>query len=55
MAFFSVIAEGCPFRQHVMAGEGRIAGVVYLAGLVGGVILFDIVAAPLLRLAAFLS
>jgi hypothetical protein len=24
MAYFSVMAEGCPFRQHVMAGEGRL-------------------------------
>ncbi|MCL2140247.1 MAG: YeeE/YedE family protein, partial [Dehalococcoidia bacterium] len=26
MAYFSVMAEGCPFRQHVMAGEGRSSG-----------------------------
>ncbi|MCJ7769034.1 MAG: hypothetical protein MUO92_00955, partial [Dehalococcoidales bacterium] len=26
MAFFSTMAEGCPFRQHIMFGEGRMSG-----------------------------
>jgi len=55
MAFFSVQAEGCPFRQHVMAGEGRISGILYLAGLVVGVIFFDIVVLPYLKLFTLLS
>ena len=50
MAFFSTMAEGCPFRQHVMAGEGRISGLLYIAGLVVGVIFFDIVIIPYLQL-----
>ncbi len=50
MAFFSTMAEGCPFRQHVMAGEGRISGILYIAGLVVGVIFFDIVIVPYLQL-----
>jgi len=41
MAFFSVMAEGCPFRQHVMAGEGSLSGMLYLLGLVVGIIFFD--------------
>ncbi len=50
MAFFSVMAEGCPFRQHVMAGEGQLSGMIYLFGLVVGIIFFDIVIIPYLQL-----
>jgi uncharacterized protein len=50
MAYFSVMAEGCPFRQHVMAGEGRLSGILYLAGLVSGVVFFDVVILPVLQL-----
>ncbi|MBN1369542.1 MAG: YeeE/YedE family protein [Dehalococcoidaceae bacterium] len=50
MAFFSVMAEGCPFRQHVMAGEGYLSGMLYLLGLVLGIIFFDIVIIPYLQL-----
>ena len=50
MAYFSVMAEGCPFRQHVMAGEGRLSGLIYIVGLIIGVIFFDIVVVPYLQL-----
>lgn len=50
MAYFSVMAEGCPFRQHVMAGEGRLSGIIYIVGLVAGVIFFDVVVVPYLQL-----
>jgi len=50
MAYFSVMAEGCPFRQHVMAGEGRLSGILYLFGLLAGVLFFDIVIVPYLQL-----
>jgi len=50
MAYFSVMAEGCPFRQHVMAGEGRLSGIIYIAGLVLGVVFFDVVIQPYLLL-----
>jgi len=55
MAYFSVMAEGCPFRQHVIAGEGRMSGILYLTGLVAGVIFFDIVIVPYLQLATLLG
>ncbi len=55
MAFFSVMAEGCPFRQHVMVGEGRISGMLYIGGLVAGVIFFDIVVVPYLQLFTLLG
>ena len=50
MAFFSTMAEGCPFRQHIIAGEGRLSGILYLGGLVAGVVFFDIVIIPYLQL-----
>jgi uncharacterized membrane protein YedE/YeeE len=49
MAYFSVMAEGCPFRQHVMAGEGRSSGLLYIAGLVAGVVFYDIAIIPYLQ------
>jgi hypothetical protein len=55
MAYFSVMAEGCPFRQHVIAGEGRLSGILYIAGLVLGVIFFDIVIVPYLQLLTLLG
>jgi len=50
MAYFSVMAEGCPFRQHVMAGEGRVSGLIYILGLTIGVIFFDVVIVPYLQM-----
>jgi hypothetical protein len=55
MAYFSVMAEGCPFRQHVIAGEGRISGFLYIGGVVFGVIFFDIVVVPYLQLLTLLG
>ena len=55
MAYFSVMAEGCPFRQHVMAGEGRLSGILYIVGLVVGVVFFDIVIVPYLQLLTLLG
>ncbi|MCL2149878.1 MAG: YeeE/YedE family protein [Dehalococcoidia bacterium] len=55
MAYFSVMAEGCPFRQHVIAGEGRISGLLYIVGLVVGVIFYSIVIVPYLQLLTILG
>ncbi len=40
LGFFSTLAEGCPLRQHVMAGQGRVSAMVYLAGFYVGVIMY---------------
>ncbi len=48
LGFFSVLGQGCPFRQHVMAGEGRRTAWVYLAGLYSGMLFFYIFVAKLL-------
>ncbi len=43
MGFFSVFAEGCPFRQHVMAAEGKTSAILYLLGFYLGIVYFNIV------------
>ena len=43
LGFWSVMAEGCPFRQHVMAGEGRGGAMFYLLGFYVGIAYFFIV------------
>jgi len=43
LGFFSVLAEGCPFRQHVMAAEGRQSALIYLLGFYIGIIYFYLV------------
>ena len=43
MGFFSVFAEGCPFRQHVMAAEGKSSALLYLLGFYLGIVYFNIV------------
>ncbi len=40
MAFFSVLAVGCPFRQLVMAAEGRRSAILYLVGFYLGIFFF---------------
>jgi len=50
MGFFSVMSEGCPFRQHVMAGEGHLSGILYLVGALFGIMFFNIVITPYLQL-----
>ena len=40
MGFWSVLAEGCPFRQHVMAAEGRRSAMFYLLGFYIGIVYF---------------
>lgn len=42
-AFFSVMAEGCPLRQHVNATTGSGAAIVYLIGFYFGVLFFRLI------------
>lgn len=53
LGFFSVLAEGCPFRQHVMAAEGRKSAIFYLVGFYIGIIYFYLVTFNFVKL--FLS
>lgn len=50
IGFFSVLAEGCPFRQHVMAAEGRESAMLYLAGFYIGIVYFVVVTRKWLEL-----
>ena len=50
LGFFSVYAEGCPFRQHVMAAEGRQGAMYYLLGFYLGIIYFNVVTIKWLEL-----
>jgi len=40
LGLFSTLAGGCPLRQHVMAGQGRIDSIAYLLGFYIGIIVY---------------
>jgi uncharacterized membrane protein YedE/YeeE len=44
----SILANGCPFRQHVLAAQGAISSIGYLAGFLAGAVLFHTLVVPLL-------
>jgi uncharacterized protein len=43
LGYWSVMAEGCPFRQHVLAGEGKVGSMFYLLGFYAGIAYFFMV------------
>ena len=47
VGFFSVLANGCPFRQHVLAAQGVKSSIAYLVGFLTGAVLFHLLVAPL--------
>lgn len=47
--FFSILAGGCPFRFHVMGGEGRKAACVYLLGFYAGILYFSAIVIKILE------
>ncbi len=50
LGFWSVMAEGCPYRQHVMAAEGRVGAMFYLLGFYAGIAYFFLVTVKWLEL-----
>lgn len=50
LGFFSVLAGGCPTRQHVLAAEGKESAVFYLIGLFGGMAYFFLVTTQYLNI-----
>jgi hypothetical protein len=40
VGYFSTLANGCPFRQHVLASQGVTTSIAYLAGFVAGAVIF---------------
>lgn len=47
VGYVSVLANGCPFRQHVLAAQGAANSMVYLGGFVVGSFVFHTLVAPL--------
>ena len=47
VGYLSVLANGCPFRQHVLAAQGSVNSIVYVAGFLAGSFVFHIAVAPL--------
>ena len=51
VGYVSTLANGCPFRQHVLAAQGVVSSITYVAGFLAGALIFHLWAAPaLLRL-----
>lgn len=50
LGFWSIFAEGCPFRQHVMAAEGRKSALFYLLGFYIGIAFFYLITIKWLEL-----
>ena len=48
VGFVSTLANGCPFRQHVLAAQGTKSSVAYLAGFFAGAVMFHAAIAPLM-------
>ena len=48
VGYLSTLANGCPFRQHVLAAQGFVSSATYLAGFFAGAVIFHLWAAPLL-------
>ena len=52
LGFCSVLAGGCPTRQHVMAAEGKESAVFYLVGFYVGIVYFFLVTSQYLNVIA---
>ena len=48
VGYVSTLANGCPFRQHVLAAQGVVSSATYLVGFFAGAAIFHRWAAPLL-------
>lgn len=49
-AFFSVLAEGCPLRQHVNATTGNGMSIFYLIGFYCGVLFFWLIVSNIVNI-----
>jgi hypothetical protein len=48
VGYFSILANGCPLRQHVLAAQGITSSITYVAGFFAGAVVFHVWVAPLL-------
>jgi uncharacterized membrane protein YedE/YeeE len=47
VGLFSTLANGCPFRQHVLAAQGVASSIAYLVGFLSGAVVFHAWISPL--------
>ena len=47
VGLFSTLANGCPFRQHVLAAQGVKSSMTYVAGFLAGAVIFEMWIGPL--------
>ena len=48
VGYVSVLANGCPFRQHVLAAQGTGGSMVYLLGFFAGAPIFHTIVSPMI-------
>ncbi|MDX1691811.1 MAG: YeeE/YedE thiosulfate transporter family protein [Acidimicrobiia bacterium] len=48
VGYVSILANGCPFRQHVLAAQGTGSSMAYLGGFYTGAVLFHVVVSPVI-------
>jgi voltage-gated potassium channel Kch len=48
VGYFSTLADGCPLRQHVLAAQGGVGSMYYVAGFLAGAVVFHGLVAPLI-------
>lgn len=48
VGYVSILANGCPLRQHVLAAQGVKSSLTYLAGFFAGAVIFHVWVAPTL-------
>ena len=48
VGYVSTLANGCPFRQHVLAAQGVVSSAAYVVGFFAGAVIFHLWAAPVL-------
>lgn len=46
VGYVSILAEGCPFRQHVLAGQGSGSSMMYLLGFFAAAPVFHLWVSP---------
>jgi hypothetical protein len=49
VGYLSILANGCPFRQHVLAAQGVTGSMIYLAGFFAGAFMFHMLVSPLIQ------
>jgi len=48
VGLFSVMADGCPFRQHIRASEGDMGSLVFIAGFYVAALTFGFIVKPII-------